>query len=464
MTDPAGQAPVGTTRSRRTRWTDLAVRLLGDPDTVELEDRILRSIMLIVVLVGVASTVQNLVLGYPLPMVFATTATAIAGGIAYLGVRKTKRWRLFVIPVFLFFDALLAYCWITEEGSHGTIGYYFFLLLVYTVLLFYGPVRIFFLLLAAATLAALLSTEYFFPEVLSPYPSQASRFFDVAFALPLCLATIAVFIHIVHREYQRERKARDQLLLLMTKEKERVERSMREKQRLLSVVCHDIANAVTVLEGNIALARLANRSRPANDRSDLDRMGYACGNIAEIIGSVRMIEAVEQGRVAFVLRPVDLAAVFQNAQSLFAERLVARNMRIRFPELTSETRFVMADPLILANQVFNNLISNAIKFSHKDAEIAVAVAHDSTETAVQVVDHGIGMPPDLVAKLFDVDAQITRPGTEGDPGTGFGLRTVKSFVDLFGGTMEIASRSEDTSPTDHGTTVTIRLKSCTAPG
>jgi signal transduction histidine kinase len=74
------------------------------------------------------------------------------------------------------------------------------------------------------------------------------------------------------------------------------------------------------------------------------------------------------------------------------------------------------------------------------------------------------MPPDLVAKLFDVDAQITRPGTEGDPGTGFGLRTVKSFVDLFGGTMEIASRSEDTSPTDHGTTVTIRLKSCTAPG
>jgi signal transduction histidine kinase len=247
----------------------------------------------------------------------------------------------------------------------------------------------------------------------------------------------------------------------MTRDKERVERSMREKQRLLSVVCHDIANAVTVLDGNIVLARMLKRSQAPTSGIDLDRMGYACGNIAEIIGSVRMIEAVEQGRLTFVLRPVDLQAVFQNAQALFAERLVARNMRIQFPELDGDARFVLADPAILANQVFNNIISNSIKFSHKDSDIAVTVTRGSTDTAIAVVDHGIGMSADLLESLFDLDAQTTRPGTEGEPGTGFGLRTVKSFVDLFGGTMQIDSRAEEAHPADHGTTVTIRLKSST---
>jgi signal transduction histidine kinase len=69
------------------------------------------------------------------------------------------------------------------------------------------------------------------------------------------------------------------------------------------------------------------------------------------------------------------------------------------------------------------------------------------------------MPPALVAKLFDLDAKTTRPGTDGSPGTGFGLRAVKSFVDFFGGRISVESNAEDVFPEDHGTVVTIRLPS-----
>ncbi len=459
MTEPSSQAHSGDRDPKRSRLTDLAVQFLGDPSKVDLEHRVLCGIMLLLALVAVGSTIQNLVLGNSLSMVVATAASSLTGVIGYMGVLKTRNWRRVATPVYLFFDAVLVYAWITQDGSHGTVGYYFFLLALYAVVLFGGAARILLLLLAAATLTALLLVEYLSPGLLQPYPTPADRFADVASTLPLCIVATAIFVHIVHREYQRERSTRDRLLLLVTKEKERVERSMREKQRLLSVVCHDIANAVTVLEGNIALARLAKRSGLARDHSDLDRMGYACDNIAEIIGSVRMIEGVEQGRLTFSVRPVDLESVFRNAEVIFAERLAARNMRILFPRLTDDTRCVMGDPSILANQVFNNLISNAIKFSRKGSDITVAVTRGSGETSVQVIDRGIGMPADLVAKLFDMDAQTTRVGTEGEPGTGFGLRTVKSFVDLFGGTMVIESRSEEESATDHGTTVTLRLKS-----
>jgi signal transduction histidine kinase len=188
-------------------------------------------------------------------------------------------------------------------------------------------------------------------------------------------------------------------------------------------------------------------------------MDYACGNIAEIIGSVRMMQAVEQGLMQFSPRSVDLRAVFKNAEVLFAERLAKRRMHIQFPELTDENRFVMADPKILANHVFNNLISNAIKFSYPDSSIVVTVDRQAEHTTIRVTDRGIGMPPELVASLFDLDAMTMRPGTDGEPGTGFGMRTVKSFMDLFGGQVEVSSTAESPRLDEHGTTVGIRLKS-----
>jgi Signal transduction histidine kinase len=437
----------------------LAAKLFGDPSSVGLEHRIFSGIMFLVILTGLFSTIQNVVIGTSMRMVASAIVSTVAGAVGYWLARRMRRWRLLLAPIFVFFLVLLAVCWITQAGSEGTIGYYLFLPVCYAVVFFKRAGKIAALILTAATVAALLLFEYFVPEVILPYATPLQRFADVAFALPLCLVIVATFIYLVYVEYQRERNAKDDLLRMMTAEKDRVERSMREKQRLLTVVSHDIANALMVLQGEISLARMSRRPDPPVGRPTLDRMDYACGNIGEIIGSVRMMEAVDQGLIRFSPRPVDLRAVFTNAEVLFAERLAKRRIHIQFPELSDENRFVMADPKILANHVFNNLISNAIKFSYPDSTIVVAVTRESDRTTIRVTDRGIGMPPGLVASLFDLDAKTMRPGTDGEPGTGFGMRTVKSFIDLFGGQIEVFSTSETARPDDHGTTVGIRLKS-----
>ena len=437
----------------------LAAKLFGDPSSVGLEHRAFCGIMLLVVLAGLFSTIQNLAIGASMFMVVATCVGTGAGVVGYWFSRRKRRWRQLIVPMFLFFLALLAACWITQAGSSGTIGYYFFLLVCYAGVFFKRTGKIVALALTAVTLAALLLVEYLVPHTIVPYATPLQRFFDVAFAIPLCLVMVATFIYLVHGEYQSERSAKDNLLRMMTTERDRVERSMRQKQRLLTVVSHDIANALTVLQGDISLARISGRTDPPIGQPTLERMTYACGNIAEIIGSVRMMEAVDQGLIQFSARAVDLQAVFKNAEVLFAERLAKRRMHIEFPELTDENRFVMADAKILANHVFNNLISNAIKFSYPDSSIVVTVSREANRTTIRVTDRGIGMPPELVASLFDLDAMTTRPGTDGEPGTGFGMRTVKSFIDLFGGQIEVHSSAETMRPDDHGTTVGIRLKS-----
>jgi signal transduction histidine kinase len=436
-----------------------AAKVFGDPATVELEQRLFVGVMLVALVSGIVATIQTLALGMAIRMTVPAVVCAMVSLAGFWLARKTRQWRHLVTPFFVFILALLAASWITEAGTGGTIAFYFFLIVCFAAIFFNGTKKAIAVAAVLATVAVLSIVEYRFPSIVLPYANARERFADIVLTLLLCLFLLAFFVYRVYSEYQRERSAKDELLRLMTAERDRVERSMREKQRLLSIVSHDIANALTVLRGEIELARLPNRSASAGDET-WERMDYACGNIGEIISSVRMMESVEQGLVKFEPKRTDLQAVFKTAEVLFAARLRQRDIHIVFPELGADNRFVMADPRILANNVFSNLVSNAIKFSYPSSAIVVSVEREAEQTVIRVADRGIGMPSALLGKLFDLDAKTTRLGTDGSPGTGFGLRTVKSFVDLFGGTIAVQSKPEGALSDEHGTVVTMRLHSC----
>jgi signal transduction histidine kinase len=116
----------------------------------------------------------------------------------------------------------------------------------------------------------------------------------------------------------------------------------------------------------------------------------------------------------------------------------------------------------LANNVFNNILSNAIKFSFPGASIAITAKSGNNETAISVRDSGIGIPKELCLVLFKPEAKISRPGTAGETGTGFGMLVVNTFMQLYGGRIEIESRSIEEYPQEHGTTVTLVLKNQTS--
>lgn len=437
-------------------WT-LFAKIVGDPATVELERRLFSGVTLVALASGLVASVQTLVVGNGTRMIIPALAATVLSLVCFWLARVLAVWQRLVTPFFVLVLVILASSWITEAGTAGTIAFYFFLTTCYAAIFFGGRKKAIAVGVVLAVVAGLSLVEYLVPSVILPYESPHKRFVDVVLTLLQCLFLLAFFVYRVYGEYQRERAARDALLCMVTAEKDRVERSMREKQRLLSIVSHDIANALTVLQGEIGLARMRGCD-DCVDAESLERMDYACGNIGEIIGSVRMMEGVEQGLIKFEPKRVDLQAVFKTAEMLFRQRLLQRNIRIVFPDLRPDTRFVMADPRILANHVFSNLVSNAIKFSHRDSTIVVSVEREANEAVIRVTDKGIGMSPALAERLFDPGAKTTRPGVDGQPGTGFGMRTVKSFVDLFRGTISVESRAEEDFPDDHGTTVTLRLQ------
>jgi signal transduction histidine kinase len=90
-------------------------------------------------------------------------------------------------------------------------------------------------------------------------------------------------------------------------------------------------------------------------------------------------------------------------------------------------------------QVLDNLIANAVKFSHRSSRVRVTAAYDGRQWRIDVADDGIGIPPDEAGQLFHRFVRASNARTAGLPGTGLGLSIVKVLVEMHGGHVEADS-------------------------
>jgi signal transduction histidine kinase len=100
-----------------------------------------------------------------------------------------------------------------------------------------------------------------------------------------------------------------------------------------------------------------------------------------------------------------------------------------------------------------NLVSNALKFSRSGDKVQITVAQSDTKTRIAVTDTGIGMNAKTMAALFSLDQKLSVAGTEGETGTGLGLRLSHELVERHGGRIEVESEP------GAGSTFTIVLPS-----
>lgn len=107
----------------------------------------------------------------------------------------------------------------------------------------------------------------------------------------------------------------------------------------------------------------------------------------------------------------------------------------------------------MTETIFRNLISNALKYTRTGGSVILAARQASPDmTEVRVTDTGIGMDKELLSKLFTVNEQVSRKGTDGEASSGLGLLICKEFIDLQGG--KIWAESEE----NKGSTFYFTLK------
>jgi signal transduction histidine kinase len=443
-----------------------SVILFGDPQTVILEARVFNATLFLVFCACIVSEVENIFCVGKLVMHLLTILAIFLSMGAYLASRKMGIWKSLVLPVFLAFLGILSYFWIIQGGLSGSTVFYFFLLNCASIIVFQGLYKMLATILVCIFVLTLILIEVTHPAIIVPYVSSTQRYLDVSIILIVCLLTNSFIIYEIFQQYLIERTAKNLLLENAVREKEKVvqekekaEKAVIAKQRLLSMVSHDIANALFIVQGNASLLQTAGLHEPERQKDRIAGIVAGARNIHEIIDSVRMLQGIEEGVATLQLEQVRLDLMLARVQLLVSDRLQQKNLSLDIQLPGTEPCTILVEPRMFCNHVLSNLLSNAIKFSYPGSSIVISTGIREGFSTVSVADKGIGIPRGLKERLFLTGEKTSRKGTGDEPGTGLGLLVVKSFVNLFGGTIELLSRSEEEFPDDHGTTVTLYLKS-----
>jgi len=231
--------------------------------------------------------------------------------------------------------------------------------------------------------------------------------------------------------------------------KDMIETVSNERRELLHVLCHDLSNTFHSLMCLLTLMQDSGKFEELRPH-----LLSSAQNGVEIIRLVRNMRALEEHKLK--LEPILFSETLAQSCSLLKDRFAAKQTE---PEIHTEDDLkVLAEKTSFVNSVMNNIFTNAVKFSHRNSKIFVTARADGDYAEISVRDSGIGMSQKILKNIFDISKATSRPGTEGETGTGFGMPLVRKFVTAYGGSIQVLSKSQEESPGDHGTEVILRLK------
>ena len=233
--------------------------------------------------------------------------------------------------------------------------------------------------------------------------------------------------------------------------KESIERQNDERKEMLHVLCHDLVNPFASVISALELVEVSEHFRELKDEAT---------NIAyrglEIIDLVRKMRAIEDGKTELTLHELDLQEMLNESLLILRNRFKEKDINIDVKIGENET--VVAESTTLINSVINNLLTNAVKFSYPSSTIRIYTQKENGTLKLAIADSGIGMSEKLLKDIFNMSKATSRPGTNGESGTGYGMPLVKKFMNAYGGEIEVESVSEKKSETEHGTIVTLIFK------
>lgn len=214
-------------------------------------------------------------------------------------------------------------------------------------------------------------------------------------------------------------------------------RSNAAKDRLLSIVGHDLRGPVAAFQQVGPMLRYYSRQPSPHELAELaDEMETGAHRLAALLDNLLNWARAQMGEV--VNRPEALALdeVVNHTVGLYRPTAVAKHLHLQ-SDLDTDVPPAWADPALLAT-VLRNLVSNAMKFSPAGSTIRLAVAHTDEGIEFSVTDNGVGMTPEQLEALFRPAVRPTR-GTTGEEGTGLGVAVCRHFVELLGGRLQAAS-------------------------
>jgi signal transduction histidine kinase len=234
---------------------------------------------------------------------------------------------------------------------------------------------------------------------------------------------------------------------LLEREKAALQASDRAKDEFLAMLSHELRNPLAALTAAAHVVKLAQPGSEAaiKARAVIERQTK---HMARLIGDLLDVSRVAMGKVALERERFNLAKVVADVISVWR---ASGRLERHFVSLGASAVWVDADRSRI-EQVFSNLLDNALKFTPPGRRINVGVGPEGDNAVLRVSDEGEGMAPGAVERMFDLFVQGERGLDRAAGGLGVGLALVKRLTELHGG--KVAASSEGRGK---GTTFTVTL-------
>lgn len=215
-----------------------------------------------------------------------------------------------------------------------------------------------------------------------------------------------------------------------------LERAITLKNHFLGMAAHDLRSPLSIIKGYTQLLK-STPGNVQNTDSHLNAIEDAADFTLELLNQLLDVAKIESGNFELNKRPNDITALVNS--SIDSHRLMAENkaMTITFKLNSAIPRFDF--DYLRVQQVLNNLMSNAIKFSPQGSQIRVNLGCVDNNAKISVKDQGPGIEEEKLAELFVPFKTAGTKTTGGETSTGLGLSIAKKIVSLHGGNMEVTS-------------------------
>lgn len=222
----------------------------------------------------------------------------------------------------------------------------------------------------------------------------------------------------------------------------------RHKNEFLAVLGHEIRNPVMALSAGLHF--LSRRKDPQKTEEIHGQMARQVAHLTRLVDDMLDISRIDQGKISLSKDRVALRTVLDFAVEASRPQIDAAGHAFA-TDLPSEPVCLFADPTRLA-QVVSNLLNNAARYTPAGGRISLAARIDGGFAEIDVTDTGIGIPPEMQSKIFDLFAQVKSPTERAQEGLGIGLALGKQLMELHGGTIGLAC-----SAPGQGSTFRVRM-------